>query len=101
MMVDSDNGSMFRYSLQRQYREGIMTVFDRAKERLHWENVLWDRNWKMEEVWDDDTVKDWNHVQVDWGMAIEHEGMNTFHDTQSVCFLRKMVWGMIKHGIGS
>lgn len=45
----------------------------------------------MEEVWGDDTLKDWNHVQADWGMAIEHEGMNVFHDTQSVCFLRKMV----------
>lgn len=80
-MVDSDNDSIFRYSLQRQYREGIMTVFDQAKERLHWENVPWDRNWTMEEVWVDDTVKDWNRVQADWGMAIAHEGMNAFHDT--------------------
>lgn len=36
---------------------------------------------KMEEVWGDDPVKDWNHVQVDWEMALEHEGMNAFHDT--------------------
>ena len=42
----------------------------------------------------------WWYSQADWGMAIEHEGMSAFHDTQSVCFLRKMVWGVIKHGLG-
>lgn len=36
---------------------------------------------QIEEAWGDDPVKDWNHVQVDWEMPIEYEGMNAFHDT--------------------